>query len=328
MYRHVIIQSTVAARMLDERISRLSATRDVDVWRWVQTFHESWRISEVGIPLFLKAVNLTQLETRMILSSETLATLRRSCPSLRVLDVWVDTDSHEALAQVGRFEYVTRLRIRFSQWASSTDTLADVPAWNMPAVTHLWWEDLRNELSHGPSFKSRCRFPRLTYLDFKTHESFNDLEGIAALHMLGRFFDAHRGIRSLRLWVKDVSLLHIVPLVRARYLRIVCSDQGPPRALVPLLRPEVKYLELGLMREHCRPELTTHLWELLTQFTAEDDTPPPALEMLRLVTIDADGIPCDDLMNEEKFLSALRPHVLALNARGIRIFVHDTQICV
>jgi hypothetical protein len=248
---------------------------------------------------------------------------------LRSLNVWVETESHGAMAQVGLFEHVKKLRIVPCQSASLVDPLTDEPSWNMPAVTHLWWHDSWNELIHGARFISRCRFPRLTHLDV---EKFDPRGGFEGTPHICYFLDAHRSITYLRLWVRDEwQPVSIVPFVRARNLQICCFPRCPPRAFVPLLRPEVKTLGLEFNRsiwKHLGHESKTSLWELLRQFATEDDT-PPTLETIRLLANDVDGPgPGNDSLREERFLRTLRSHVLRLNARGIRIFVHDDQICV
>jgi hypothetical protein len=332
MYRHVqIIRNPAAARMLSERIFHLSATRNMDVWRWVWTFYEIMKEGTASaIPLFMRAVNLIEVQTDVPLSAELLVTLRQSCPSLRSLKVWIDTDSHRAVEQVGLFEHVEQLRIvplLRSQYPSSMDRLTNMPGWNMPAVTNLWWRDHWNTLPHGAGFISRCRFPHLTRLDIRGYHS--DADNVEMPHIC-RFLDAHRSIISLRLWVKDDRRLSIVPSVRARNLQLGCVFCCPPRAFVSLMRPEVKTLELEFTKfswEHHGRELTTSLWELLTQFVAENDT-PPTLEAIRLTARNLDAGLCDNPMKEEKYLHTLRSHVLGLSARGIRISVGDTLICV
>jgi hypothetical protein len=329
MYRHVHVRGPMAARMLEKRLSHLSTTRGTDVWRWVQTFHEHLppKTSEVTIALFLVAINLIELQATIPFSSAILMTLRRSCPSLRLLKVCVDT---RAMAQVEHFEHVTQLRIVPHRSPSSTDALRDVPAWNMPAVTHFWWQESWNQVPHGARFLSQCRFSHLTHLDVEHYHRGVDLEGDP--HIC-RFLDAHRNIAYLRLWVKDDRRLNIVPFVRARNFRVGCINCYPPRAFVSLLRPEVKNLELefnGFSWEEHEQALTTSLWELLTQFAVDDDK-PPTLETIHLLKLTRDfdsGKRRDNPMKEEPFRCTLRSHALGLNARGIRIVVDDAQICV
>jgi hypothetical protein len=169
---------------------------------------------------------------------------------------------------------------------------------------------------------SRCRFPHLTHLDIHIANPAADHDGMP--HIC-RFVDAHRDIRSLRIDLRDDWYASIVPFVRAPTLRIRCgpSRHCPPPAFVPLLRPEVKTLELefsSLTWEHTKHALT---WELLKQFAAEGDT-LPTLETIRLSATDMDGKlkPTTD----EKFLCTLRSHVFTLNERGIRVFVDDIQM--
>jgi hypothetical protein len=236
LYRHVHIHNHAAARMLVKRMSHLSITRGIDTWRWVQTFREGLTGPSLsGITeLFLRAANLMKLQTSIPVSAEIFATLRHSCPSLRSLDVWAHTGSHGVMAQVGLFEHVKELRITPHPCVSSADLLTDVPAWNMPAVTHFWWGDTWNELPHGASFISRCRFPQLTHLNIHHTHFLLDPEHTC------RFLDAHRSIIYLRLAVKEDWQLRIVPFVRARNFQMACTSWVPSRAFVPLLRSEVK----------------------------------------------------------------------------------------
>jgi hypothetical protein len=319
MYRHVHINNPAAARMLSERISHLSAMRDIDIWCWVRTFHEkTTRPSEVTLALFTKAVNLIEVQTNVSISSELLATLRQSCHSLRSLKVWVDMVSHGAIAQMGLFQHVTQLDVVAfrSKTTLTTDPLTDVPPWNMPAVTHFRWRYSRSNKLCDAIFMSRCRFPHLTHLAITLADRSTDRNVIPHLcHLL----DAHRNIISLRISVRDEYCLTIAPFVRAQNLQMACSYFCPPRAFVPLLRPEVTTLglEFGSVNRSCENhKLTVSLSELLTQFAAEDDA-PPTLDTIRLIS--------GKLESEEKerLLSVVRSHAPTLSARGIRVFVHD-----
>jgi hypothetical protein len=325
IYRHVHIRNPEAARMLSDRIFHISATRDMDVWQWIRVFHEqSAQGSGVTMAFFMRAVNLIDVQSNVTVSAELLATLRQSCPSLRALKVWVETASREAMTEVGLFEHVKQLRIVPHPTVCLAD-LTDVPAWNMPSVTHFWWDDSWNNSPHEAGFISRCRFPHLQHLDITDFHSLPDLKGMP---LIGVFLDAHRSIKSLKIWGQDEWHLSIVPYVRARSLQIFCRDDCPPRAFAPLLRPEVEtlWLEFNPYKwERLEDEVTASLSELLTQFATENDE-PSTLETICLGWLQVYRIPVPTV--EERFLCALRPHVLSLNARGIRLFVDDDQVHV
>jgi hypothetical protein len=336
MYRHVHIRNPKAARMLSERIFHLSITRNTDVWRWVWTFYEQWHetfgewhtSSEATMPLLARAVNLIEIDLRTPVSSELLVTLRQCCPSLRSLKIRVYPELHGAMAQVGLFEHVKHLNIMTirtrSHWNLPMDPLTDVPSWNMPAVTRFCWEDHYTKFALEASFMSRWRFPRLTHLDIEFNYPYTDSEGTP--HIC-HFLDVHRSIRSFRIHARKEWYLSILPFVRARDLQIFCVYSCPPRALVSLLRPEVRTLGLefdSFVWKHVVNDLTVSLWELLMQFAAEDDR-LPTLETIRLSTSDIEGE--HQPISDEGFLCTLRSHALTLNARGIRIFVDDDQIC-
>jgi hypothetical protein len=323
----VYIRHPVAARMLRDRIFHVSARRDIDIGCWVRTFHEeSNRSSPVTMELLMRAVNLVEFWTKIAVSAELLVTLRQSCPSLRSLKVWVE--SYEAMAQVGLFQHIKQLAIVTCPSPLSMDPLTGVPYWNMPAVTHFWWQDSwMRELPHGASFVSRCRFPHLTHLEIEHCHRRADLEGAP---YICRLLDAHRNIKYLRLWVRNEELLHIIPSVRAPSLQIGCLDRCPPFSFVPLLRLEVKNLGLEFRSpswERYEHQLTAGLWELLTQLASEDGT-PPTLDTICLSWSQPNWEP--NPKAEEKFLNlcALRSDVPILNARGICVFVRDKQICV
>jgi hypothetical protein len=329
MYRDVHIDSKdVALRNLDERISYLSGARGIDVWRWVRTLsvdqHQNYKKI---MTLLTKTVNLIELDIRTIVSlAEVLATLRQCCPSLRSLKVWVNIDSHEALNQVGLFQDIKRLNITILPYLTGEmDPLTDVPSWNMPAVTRFRWEGPWTTSVHETVFVSRCRFPRLTHLEIQLAKVHADLEGIP--HIC-RLLDAHWNITFLSILVKDGDHPSFVPFVRARTFQLFCASRCPPPTIVPLLRPEVKTLVLVFSFftwEHGKHALSTTLWELLGQFAAQGDT-PPTLEAIRLSVKEEKGKL--KLVAGKDFLSALRSQALALNARGIRIFVDDDQICI
>jgi hypothetical protein len=324
MYRHVQNRNPEAARMLSERISHLSATRDIDIWRWVRTFQEApprTPTTETMMPLFMRAVNLIEVESSVAISSELLATLRQSCPSLRALKIKVDSSSREAIAQVGLFQSLTRLEVSISQsWA--TDLLTDVPSWIMPAVTRFWLQSSWRHAPYETVFMSRCRFPHLSQLDVRLANRPADLQGIPDLC---RFLDAHRNIRSLAILARGEWHLSVVPFVRARDFQLSCDARSLrclPPAFAPLLRREVKSLGLnfsGSILERCDSELTASLSELLAQFAAERDA-PPTLERIRLIFNGGDPTA------KEKLLSVVRAQAPTLRARGIRIFAYDNQI--
>jgi hypothetical protein len=333
MYRHVHIRNPVALRNLDERISNIFKARGLDAWRWVRTlFVDLNQDRNKIITVLTRTVNLIEADIQTLASAELLVTLRERCPSLRLLKVLVDPDSREEMMQMGFFEHVKHLGImtlrRTSNQKQPMDPSTDVLPWNMPAVTHFVWHDRVFKPLHETAFLSRCRFPHLTHLDIQLACRHAALDGIPHLC---RLLDAHRNLRSLRMLVKAEWHLTIVPFVRARNLRIRCGYRCPPPALVPLLRPEVKTLELEFTRfiwERCEREITVSLCDLLTQFTAENDT-RPTLEAIRLSAGDVVGKPKPRDPEDGKFLlCTLRSHVLALNARGIRIFVDDNQICI
>jgi hypothetical protein len=217
MYRYVYIRNPVAARMLHDRIFHVSATRNINIGRWVRTFHDGLKQSSpVTMELSMRAVNLIEFRTMIPASAELLVTLRQSCPSLRSLKIYVE--SYEAMAQVGLFQHIKQLAIVTYPSPSSMDLLTGVPYWNMPAVTHFWWQDSwARELPHGADFVSWCRFPHLTYLEIEHYHPRADLEGAP---YICRFLDAHRNIKYLRFWVEHEELLGIIPSVRARNFQI------------------------------------------------------------------------------------------------------------
>jgi hypothetical protein len=339
MYRNVHIdRNSMTLWGLDMRVSHLSDARGINIWRWVWSLYvdedqssDNEIMTLLTKTVFTKTVNLRLIELNILtpVRSEHLVTLRQCCPSLRSLRIRFNPGSYGAMAQVGLFEHVQRLNIATARPISRSqkpmEPLTDVPSWNMPAVTRFSWFDHRSpiKLSHEAEFMSRCRFPRLTHLDIMLGNRYASLE--AMRHICG-LLDAHRNIRTLGIMVRDDWYPTIVPFVRAPILQITCNSRCPPRAFVPLLRPEVKTLELKLSSstwDHEERELPTSLWELLAQFEAEDGT-LPTLETIRLSANDVDGKPKPTA--EEKFLHTLRFHVPALNARGIRLFVDDDQI--
>jgi hypothetical protein len=327
MYRHVDIHISLTIRSIDEGISNLSQARGVDVWRWMRTFfvdiHQS---SNELIPIFMRTVNLIEVDIHTRVSSEVLVTLRQCCPSLRSLKVWIDTKSHGAMAQVGLFKHIQQLCIVTApsvfNWTQSMDPMADVPPWNMPAVTHLCWQDPWGEQPHEASFISRCRFPHLTHLEIQ-------LPNANINPHICHFLDVHRNMRSLRILGNDEWHLTIVPFSRARDLEIYCGHRPcPPRAFVRLLRPEVKTLKLELSSFYWESHghaLMTSLQELLTQFAAENDT-PSTLDKIYLHVPESPAL--TPTTKNGLDLGALRSHIPPLNACGIRVFVGDCEICV
>jgi hypothetical protein len=146
MYRHVHIRSPVAQRSLDERISRLSEARGIDIRRWVNTlFADADQDCQTIMTLPTRTVNLIKVNIHTPVTSELFVTLRQSCPSLRSLEITVDTETHEAMAQVGLFVQIKHLDIttvrRISTWNQPMNPLRAVPSWNMPAVTSFCWAD-------------------------------------------------------------------------------------------------------------------------------------------------------------------------------------------
>jgi hypothetical protein len=174
---------------------------------------------------------------------------------------------------------------------------------------------------------SRCRFPHLEHLDIELANLYEDPEGMP--HIC-RFLEAHGNIRSLRiLRASSEEHMSIIPFVRAQTLHIGCRPRCPPQSWTPLLRPEVKTLELGFSSFSSEREqlaLKVTLWALLTQFAAEEDT-HSTLEEIHLRSTrsyDDDGL---TLTTVKGFLSTLRSHILPLKAHGIRVFVDDREIC-
>jgi hypothetical protein len=323
--------------ILDERISHLSKARGIDIWRWVWTVSvDQGQSSKRLMTLLTKTVNLIELEARISASPELLVTVRQHYPSLRSLKVLVNTDSHEAMAQVGLFEHVKHLDIRTrrsnpsrKQPTDPLDPFTDAQSWNMPTVTHFRWQDLfSSHFPHDAIFVSRCRFPHLQHLDLEIEHPHADLDGMP--HIC-RLLDAHRNITSLRLLLKEEGHLNIIPFVRARNLWVTFRSnfRCTPRAVVPLLRPEVKNLEFEFkkyMWESSEQALTIMLLELLAQFAAEHS----ALSTLEKIRLRSSAGPTGsyDLAptTKEGFLRTLGSHILPLKAHGIRVFVEDCEI--
>jgi hypothetical protein len=330
MYRYVHIQDSATLRSLDEKISDLSKAQGKDIWRWVRTFFADEPLSsEEMMAIITKTVNLIEVYTRMFVSPELLVALRQCCPSLRSLEIWVGDESHEAMVQVGLFENVKHLSIsrRFGRrnrppLSNPMDRWADAPSWNMPAVTHFSWHD---QLLHLAAFVSRCWFPHLQHLEL----SFVNLEGnLEGTTNICRFLDAHPHIRSIRIKVLHGENMSIIPSVRAQNLQLCHIPLDyPPQAWVPLLRPEVKTLELELSASLVYV-LGANLWELLTQFAAEGDT-PPTLEKIHLRSVE-NIYDNDDpgITTVQGFSRTLLSHIRPLKARGICVFVDHREICV
>jgi hypothetical protein len=326
MYRHVHIRKSTNLESVNERISNLSKARGINIWRWVRTFFvDSYPDFDKITTMLTKTVDLIEVYIHTPIRSEVLVTLRQCCPSLRSLKIWVDPESHEAMAQVGLFEHVQQMHIvtyrSETNRRQSMDPLADLPPWNMPAVTYFFWMDPWNKLPHEANFISRCRFPHLTHLDIP-------LASPNAYPHMCRFLDAHRNIRSLTIQVSDEGHLNIVPFVRARNLEIYCVSRCPPRAFVSLLRPEVKTLELEFSSATWKDynhELTTSLWDLLTQFAVEDDK-LLTLEKIYLHTPEHHDLAPTTQNGLD--LNTLRSHILPLKGRGVRVFVNNREICV
>jgi hypothetical protein len=332
MYRHVHIHHPAALRSLDKWITHLSKVRDINMWRWVRTFFTDCHQSADEITSMLaKTVNLIEVSIEMAVSSELLVTLLRHCPSLRSLEIWVDDESHEAMAHVGLFEHVkylgiTRPHCIYAPGAREPmNRLIDVPSWNMATVTSFSWDDHLLMPLHEATFMSRCQFPHLQHLDMSLWNPSAMLDGMACIC---RFLDAHRNIKSLGVMASPEEHMSIISFVRAPNVRIICHRCCPPRSWVPLLRPEVKMLELELTAFDCgRPDraLAVGLWELLSQFAAEVDT-LPTLEQIHLRSGETNVD--DALTTIEGFSSTLRSHILTLKARGIRVFVDGDEIGV
>jgi hypothetical protein len=329
MYRHAHIRSPVDLCSLDERLSHISNARGIDAWRWVWTlFADRNQISNMIITVLTRAVNLIEANIKSLASPELLVTLRERCPSLRSLKVWVDSESHEAMAQVGLFEHVKHLSVMTRRCASNrkqlTDPLTDVPSWNMPTVTRFRWDDMMSVSPNEAMFMSRCRFPHLQHLDLGVENPQADLQGMP--HIC-RLLDVHRNITSLRLLLRYEEHLSIIPFVRARNLWVRCNPLCHPQAVLPLLRPEVKTLEV---------EYTRHLWErrdhtltkillrLLTELAVEDDT-LPTLEKIRLRSTEIHDLAPT---TKERYIKVLSSHIPPLKARGIRVFVQDCEVYV
>jgi hypothetical protein len=277
--------------------------------------------------MLTKTANLVEVNLKVFVSSQLLATLRQCRPLLSSLEIWVDEESHEAMAQVGLFEHVKHLgiarqfvRSEGPHLSEAIDRWTVAPSWNMPAVTHFSWHDRLLKPLHVATFVSRCRFPHLQHLDISLENPHPIPEGMSCIY---RFLDAHRNIRSLRIMALDEEHMSIVPFMRARNLQIRCIPLCPPQAWVSLLRPEVKTLELELSRYNSKRSL----WELLTHFAAEDDT-RPTLEKIHLRSGESpyDDHDDHDMTTVHGFSSTLRSHILPLKARGIRVFVDDREI--
>jgi hypothetical protein len=343
MYRHVHIWQLGTLRKLDQWISDLSKARGIDIWRWVRTFftdHRSQgsRFDNVHMTTLKKTVNLIEADLNIPVSSQLLATLRQCCPLLRSLDFRVDDESHEAMAQLRLFEHVKHLGISRSPHNrrpgpsenEPVNQLADVPSWNMPAVTHFSWRDRLFHPLHEATFVSRCRFPYLQHLDISILNSLHILDGMPCIC---RFLDAHQTIRSFRIRALPEEHMVMIPAVRARNLLIRCDPLCPPRAWVPLLRPEVKTLELELssflLMHSVDQRLAVSLWDLLAQCAVDDGTQRPAtLEKIHLRSEESAYDDEDhDITTVEGFSSTLRSHIHPLKARGIRVFVDGCEIC-
>jgi hypothetical protein len=344
MYRHVHIWNPAALHSLDEKISALCKARSIDIWSWVWTFFADHQSQSSGsddilLTILTKTVNLIEAEIKIFVSSQLLTTLRECCPLLRSLEIFVDAKSHEAMAQVGLFKHVKYLHIfrcpyilrAPSIMTGPVSRLADVPSWNMPAVTHFSWRDRIIQPLDEATFVSRCRFPHLQHLDISIMDFETIPEGMSCIC---RFLDTHRNIKSLRIVAWSEQHVVVIPFVRAQNLRIYSVPRCPPPAWVSLLRPEVKSLELELssflLIYSADNQLGVSLWELLAQCAAEDDTQRPAtLEKIHMRSLDTGrDSDLDDIMRIEGFSSTLRSHVLPLKARGICVFVDGREICV
>jgi hypothetical protein len=329
MYRHVYVRSPAASRNLHGRISDLSKTREIDVWRWVRTFiADKYQSSDEIMTILTRTINLVRVNIQTPVTSQFLMTLRQCCPSLLSLKVWVDPESHETMIQVGLFEHITELGILTLRSASSRTQpmapLTDVPSWNMPAVTHFGWYDQWSQWAHEATFISRCRFPHLTHLDIQLVGLYAVLEGMP---YMCRLLIAHPNITSLRILVRDEHHLGIIPFVRARTLHVRCGRRCPLRELVLLLRPEVKTLELefndSIWRLHVHT-LTSILRELFSQLAIDVERLSP-LENIHLRSMgNHDLAPT----TKEGFLDSLGSYILLLKARHIRVFASDCEISV